>query len=452
MAERLGLHSLKARLLILSIAAVTATWLAAAWVSYRDVRHEVDELLDAHLAQSAGLLLAQTGEELEEIDTEHAPQLHKYARRVAFQLWEDGTRLRLHSVSAPNQRLSAQEEGFSTSVIEGQRWRVFGSWDAQRRFLVQVGERYKAREEIALSVAGNLLLPLAVALPVFGVLIWLSVARSTRPLSAMSEQVSRRTPGNLSPLDGTGAPTEVVPLVEQLNRLLERVQSSIQNERRFTADAAHELRTPLAALKTQAQVARAATEDAARQRALNNVILGCDRAAHLVNQLLTLARLQADGIDWRGEPCDLRELARKTIAESTPLAVSKGIEIELSEGSAMLIDGEEALLRVLLRNLLDNAIRYSPSGTLVSVELVCKEDAITVSVTDQGPGIPPEERRNIGQRFYRILGSGETGSGLGLSIVQRIAELHRASVEYADGEQGRGLRVTVAFQPRREGR
>ncbi len=445
MDDRSRPFSLRRRLLLALLGAITLVWVAAAAYTYFDARHEIDELLDAHLAQSASMLVAQAGHELEEIDLEHAPQPHERGRRVAFQIWgRDGT-LHLHSTNAPQVRLSAREEGFADAVIDGKGWRVFSTWDSERRFLVQVGERDKIRGEIAASVATNLLAPLLLALPVFALFVWFSIARALRPLAALGAQLEARQPDNLAALRLDGAPSEVAPLVLSLNALFGRIGRLIENERRFTADAAHELRTPLAALKTQAQVARGAAADAERRRALDNVIAGCDRAARLVEQLLTLARLDPEQFKGRREACDLRALAQQAIAELAPAALSRDIEIELAEGGPAALDGYPVLLGILLRNLLDNAIRYSPGRGTVRVEVAGAGSETRLTVTDEGPGIAPEERAKVGQRFYRILGSGESGSGLGLSIVRRIAEIHGATVALDAGPAGSGLRVTVRF-------
>jgi len=439
-------YSLKQRLLLTLLGSIALVWLATAVFSYFDARHELDELLDAHLAQSASLLLAQTGHEPEEIDTEHMPLLHKRARGVAIQMWENGKTLRLHSANAPDHRLSRQDEGFSDALIAGKRWRVFSAWDGARRYLVQVGERYEARDEIAASLATNLLLPLLVALPLLGLLVWLNVARALRPLAALGRQVAGRDPGKLGRLDAGAVPAEVMPLVDNLNRLFERVAQLIENERRFTADASHELRTPLSALKTQAQVARASANDAERAHALDSVIAGCDRASHLVQQLLTLARLDPDESEARAETCDLQALARDAVAELAPFALSKRVEIDLAEGAALPVPGHAGLIAIVLRNLIDNAIRYSPEGGSVHVRAARDRQTATLTVSDDGPGIPAEERDKVGQRFYRILGTEEYGSGLGLSIVKRIAELHGASLRLGGGEQGKGLSVTLRFK------
>ncbi len=453
MVEPRAANSIKRRLLLWLLSAVALIWLATALLSYLDAREETDELLDAHLAQSAALLIAQASHELEEIDTEHAPELHRYGRRVAFQIWQEGTVLRLHSAGAPNWRLSAQNEGFSDAEIEGRRWRVFSTWDREREILIQVAEEHAARSRIAASVARTMLTPLLWALPLLGLLIWASVGRATRPLDGLSRQVAQREPGNLAPLNVADAPAEVAPLLASLNQLFERVRQSIEGERRFTADAAHELRTPLAAIRAQAQVAgHAAAGHAAAgaecRRALDNVINGCDRAAHLVDQLLTLARLEPGAAQGPRAPCDLSALTRASLAELAPMALTKGVEVELSGAAAVVVAGDPGLLRILLRNVADNAIRYSPPHTVVRVNLGLVGERAMLAVEDQGPGVAPDQRERLGERFHRILGSDEPGSGLGLSIVKRIAELHQAHIAFSDGCAGRGLRVTVTFPAR----
>jgi two-component system sensor histidine kinase QseC len=226
--------------------------------------------------------------------------------------------------------------------------------------------------------------------------------------------------------------------------MFERVGRLIENERRFTADAAHELRTPLAALRAQAQVAKGAADDTARQHALDGVIEGCDRATRLVDQLLTLARLEPDTARSAVQ-CDLAGLAREVIAEVAPFAFAKQVDIELRRSDRVSIDAQRELLSVLLRNLVDNAVRYSPRGSNVKVDIVAAGKGAAISVTDEGPGVAANERARLGERFYRVLGTGQTGSGLGLSIVRRIAGLHCARLLFEEGDQGKGLRVIVEF-------
>jgi len=302
------------------------------------------------------------------------------------------------------------------------------------------------RDELARGIAGNLLRPLWFSLPLLGLLLWIAVARGLRPLVKLTREVEQRDPDNLAPLDAETAPREVVPLIERLNRLFARIAASIQKERRFTADAAHELRTPVAAIKAQAQVARAASGEAERIHALDNAILGCDRAAHLIEQLLTLSRV--DTLDGGvAEPCPLRSIAAEVIAALAPAALERGVRLELPEGNDVAeVRGNPALLRVLLRNLLDNSIKHTAPGTSVQVSITREAGGICLSVIDDGPGIPEQDREKVSERFYRPMGTQASGSGLGLSIVKRIAEVHDASLQIMPVSEGRGLRVTVIFR------
>ena len=254
-----GGPSLRLRLLGGVLAAVALAWIAVGWTGYVEARHELDELFDAHLAQFASLLIAQLSlEDDDEIELEHAPRLHRYARNAAFQIWERGKRLRVHSRSAPDVRLSEDDEGFSDSTVDGVGWRVFSAWTKGRRALVQVGERRDARAAVSREVAAHLLLPLAVALPLLGAALALAIGRALRPLRDLADAIGGRDPQRLEPVAAPDAPREVRPVVDRLNALFARMAASLERERAFTADAAHELRTPLAAIRAQAQVARGA--------------------------------------------------------------------------------------------------------------------------------------------------------------------------------------------------
>lgn len=439
--------SLKQRLLALVLAVITLVWLGAAAFTYLDAREEFDEVLDGHLAQAASLLLVQTSHDLDELETEHAPLLHKYARRVAFQIWDKGQRLRLHSANAPQQALADRERGFSDSTIDGHRWRVFSTRDESGELLIHVAERADVRDELAQDIAANLLRPLLVSLPLLAILLWVAVARGLLPLVTLTREVEQRDPENLVALDTSSAPREVMPLIGRLNRLFSLIAASLQKERSFTADAAHELRTPIAAIKAQTQVARAATTEAERIHALDNAILGCDRASRLITQLLTLARV--DTLDNSVmQPCRIRDIAAEVIAALAPAAVEKHVRLELmadAEAEAT-VHGNPEMLRVLLRNLLDNAILHTPRGTAVQVQISHEPGTTCLTVSDDGPGIAAEERDRVLERFYRPLGTQASGSGLGLSIVKRIAEVHDAALQILAPSEGDGLRVKVCFK------
>ena len=436
--------SLQRRLLLLVLGATALVWLATLAFTWRDARHETAELLDAHLAQAAALLIVQAASgEIEEVDTEHAPMLHRHARKVAFQVWEKGRELRLHSVNAPNQPLGTRQEGFSDRVVDGQAWRVFTAWDDSHEMLVHVGERMGVRNDLADRLVGGLLAPLLLAVPALAALLWLAIRGGLRPLTGLRDQVARRDPANLAPIEDAHAPAEVVPLIEQLNRLFERIRASLERERRFTADAAHELRTPVAAIKAQAQVARVAGSDGARNHAIDQVVSGADRAGRLVDQLLTLARVDAVDLG-RLAVHPLRPIAEEVLAHAAPRALAAGMTVELAEGPDPGIRCEPGLIAVLLRNLVENAIAHAGGGRVL-VALTQQPAGAALSVSDEGPGIAPQDRARAMERFHRLESAAEGGSGLGLSIVQRIAELHGASVQLGAGAQGRGLRVEVTF-------
>lgn len=437
--------SLKKTLLLTVLSIIALVWIASAALTYLDARQELDEVLDAHLAQAASLLDAQAPHELYEVDTEHAPQLHKYSRRVAFQIWGYADKkLSLHSINAPDEPLGPFEPGFVTRRIDGQPWRVFTTWDSDRDHLIQVAERADSREHLAREIAGHMLLPLLVALPVLAALLWLAITKALRPVVVLADEVERRAPDNLSALDAPSAPAEVAPLIERLNALFSRIRHSLDNERRFTADAAHELRTPVAAIKAQVQVARGADGQAERVRALDNAIAGCDRATHLIEQLLTLARIDATGENLM-EACDLHRIAGEVIADLAPAALEKNVQLELAGNESVTVRGLPALLRIQLRNLIDNAVRHTPPGTQVTVRVARIAGKGTITVSDNGPGISGEELTRLSERFFRPLGTTASGSGLGLSIVRRIAEIHGAELRIANNDTGPGLRIAVTF-------
>ncbi len=446
--------SLRRRLLGLLLGITAAGWLAMGVVGYLDVRHEAHEILDGHLAQTGALLAAQPGGEMDEVDTEHAPPLHRYSLKVAFQVWERGSTLRLHSANAPNVRLSQSEQGFSDVVHEGVEWRVFSAWDDGREFLVQVAERQEARNEISTAQAKSLGLWLLAALPALALAIWLAVTHALGPLDELRRELARRDPRHLSTLKADGVPAETLPLVREINRLFERIDLLIERERRFTADAAHELRTPLAVLRTQAQVAQSTRTDTVRQEALDSLIAGTDRATRLIEQMLILARIESGDGGSEGPltqmplvTADLREIVRAEAATVAPRAVERHIDLALAGEGVVPILCRPELLAVLARNLLDNAVRYSPDGGLINVSVQAPDGHAELRVSNTGLPIAAEDLARLGERFHRIPGSSEMGSGLGLSIVARIAELHDARLDFEHGPDGAGLSVVIRFPP-----
>ncbi len=448
-----GVPSLQRRLLALVLGVVALVWLAAAAKTALDVRHELDELLDGHLAQAAALLVAQQSPELGDdhagID---APTLHRYAPKVTFQVFHEG-RLALRSANAPlrpmledaarhgHDRRADEGRGFATVTIDGVAWRVFSARGAEHDVQVIVGEQVDSRSHILYAVLRSTLAPLALALPLLALVAWWAVRQGLGPLRALSAQLSARQPQALAPLDLPGAPQELQPLVGALNGLFERIGTLMEGERRFTADAAHELRTPIAAIRAQAQVALAETEDTARHHALGATLAGCDRAARLVEQLLTLSRVES-GQCPAFAPVMLDGLVRREVATVAGRAIAKnqGLAVDAEPCTVM---GDATLLAVLVRNLVDNAIRYAPPGARVQVEVGLHAGRVRLRVQDGGAGLPEPERRRLGERFFRALGSGEDGSGLGWSIVRRIAAVHGFTVKVDASAEFGGLDVTV---------
>ncbi|HPY39176.1 MAG TPA: sensor histidine kinase N-terminal domain-containing protein [Thiolinea sp.] len=434
--------SLKQRLLVLVLGVIGFVWLATAAFTYWDAKYELNQVLDAHLAQASTLLVAQNTNELDDIEDKHAPLLHKYSRHVAFQIWEDGNKLLFHSANAPNTPLASVQAGFSDTTIEGQRWRVFtteAKGDDDDRLTIHVAELTEVREQLANGIIANLLKPLWFTLPILALLLWWAVAASLKPLAKLTQAVAQRQPDNLSAIQ-LQAPAEVMPLVERLNHLFSKTKALIENERRFTADAAHELRTPLAGIQAQVQVAQAAQSTQTREHALNQALQGCQRASHLIAQLLTLARLESTAASR-----NLRQLAKQQISDLAPSAWEQGVQLELAEGEEITIQGLATLLEILLRNLLDNAIRYSGTGAEVVVTTGYASSQPFLSVCDNGRGLAAEELAKITERFYRPVDTIASGSGLGLSIVQNIVELHGGSLQITQGKHQQGLAIFIYF-------
>ena len=290
--------------------------------------------------------------------------------------------------------------------------------------------------------------PLAFLLPFLGVLIWLTVGRGLRPLKRVAEAVSRRDAAALQPLADNDLPIEVRPLVGALNDLLARLKRALNTQKAFIADAAHELRTPLAAVKLQIQLAERATDEVQRRVAFTELNQGLDRASRLVQQLLALAR-QEPGVDAAAfKELDLLELARRVVGEQAPLAAQKGIDLGITRAEPATIIGDVEALRVMLENVLDNALRYTPERGRIDVSVHAAANEAVIETSDTGPGIPEAERTRVFDRFYRREGSGVSGSGLGLAIVKNIADRHNAEVRLASSADGHGLLVVIRLPKR----
>jgi two-component system, OmpR family, sensor histidine kinase QseC len=438
--------SLQGRLLALVLGMVLLLWGAAAALTWVDARHELDELLDSHLAQAAALLVAQQAD----IEGDHvadAPILHRYAPKVAFQVFHEG-RLVLRSSNAPAWPTRAGgdafESGFRTLTVDRVGWRVYAARGAERDVQVYVGEQVHSRDAILKAVLRGTLWPIALALPLLALGVWWAVARGVAPLRALGRTLAARPANELQPVAIGASPREMLPMIAALNGLFARIAALLEAERRFTADAAHELRTPIAAIRAQAQVALAEADEGSRRHALQQTLEGCDRATRLVDQLLTLARLEADprGTQQR---FDLAAIVQATLAELAPRALDKGQELGFDAAPDCVVAGDETLLRVLVRNLADNAVRYSPAGARIAVRLAHEPGAVVLRVDDSGPGLAPADLRRLGDRFFRVAGTEESGSGLGWSIARRIAAAHRVELSASRSASLGGLAVELRF-------
>ncbi len=441
--------SIRRTLLAWLLAGLFAVAALATVLTYIETRREVGELFDLQLKQLAYStriddLLRGRQPSLAPPDGRGAPGVSE----LVTQIWDrDGV---LVYWSRPGAGLPVPAtEGYSTVTQNGREWRVYTHVAGSPA--LQVAHALDERREIVAKNVLRTLLPIAALIPFLAVLVWYAVGRGLKPLDAMSRAVAKRRPDAMAPLAEAGLPSELLPLAASLNALLARLDETLSAQRRFTADAAHELRTPLAALKLQVELAERAPDGPARATALAELKLGVDRAARLTEQLLTLARLEPEAPTRSFGDVDLPQLARDAVVARAALAQGKRIDLGIARSAPMHVRGDAASLAMLLANLLDNALRYTPEGGRVDVAIDEADGHAVLSVTDTGPGIPAAERARVFERFHRGTSATDApeagGSGLGLSIVRRIADAHDATVTLDAGPDGRGLAVTVHFAP-----
>ena len=449
--------SLRRRLLLLLLPAIALVWLGTGVHVYQETEDELEEVLDAELAQTARLLAVLTRVEVGRhsevaaaFDQDGLADLYnRYEHKIAFRIVNPEGKLLLASPDAPAGLAGVEHGQCETRHLGASDWRIFG---LRRGFgWIYTGTPLDLRDEMMAYVLRNGLWPILLSLVVLSSVVWWSVGRGMRPLDDIAAQVALRRADDLSPLDMARAPSEVRPLTTALNSLFERLDASFELERRFTADAAHELRTPLSAIRIQAEVALQAADPAERDRALQQILSGADLAGRLTNQLLALARADAESpSSFAGRRADLDQIAESLILDLGGQAVEGGIDLGLDcpAGGNWSVKGDATALAILLRNLIDNAIRYTPPGGEVLVVLRRMDGAVRLAVVDNGPGIPEAERAAVFGRFHRASTAGETsGSGLGFSIVERIASLHGAWLQLGPGLNGRGLGVVIGFPP-----
>lgn len=456
-------RSIRAVLLAGTILTLLAVLGVAAWMSFEGGEEEAQELFDARLATSARVLEAFLARQVEhatvaapiviqlpapiEAAGHDAPRAegHYYETKIAFQVWNADRQLLVRSASAPNTPFAPLTAGYSDQDFEGVEWRVFtlpsgGLW-------IQVAERSDIRTELSGKLAYAAAEPLVIGIPVLLVLLGLLIGYGLAPLGKLAQQIETRQADALTPVSLPRVPAEMAPVLDALNGLLGRLTSALERERRFTADAAHELRTPLAGLKVHAQNAARAGSPAERQASLDRMLVALDRTIHLAEQMLAYNRASASAAPEQ-TTVSLRQLAGEAIEALQPRLGARRLKVTVmstpSDGAAE-VQGDRQKLASLVGNLLDNAARYAPAGSAIDIVLREERGAVTLEVNDEGPGIPEEMRERVFESYYRITGSSGGGSGLGLAIVREVARAHGARVEIREGRGGMGTAVIVAF-------
>ncbi|ETO92898.1 ATP-binding protein [Legionella oakridgensis] len=461
--------SIRKFLLINLLLAITITTTLTAIGNYYLDQKDIQEHLDTLMAVSALSYQALLGDDVHQrplskiqntlntipkkVKTYYDRPLIKddtpehYLDKFSFQVWTDGGKLLLHSSSAPKLPLTEDTDGFNDKVLDQQKWRVFTTYNDKAGVRTVLGERYDTRNELGQRIAQDDLYIMLLTFPLSGLLIWIIIGRGLDSLDRVAQEVANRAPNHLEPVSIKEVPEEIKPVIDELNKLFYRLKQGFEREKRFAADAAHELRTPLAALKAQAQVALNTNNIDEKNIALQKLIASVNRSTHIVQQLLTMSKLvpEAETINDLDE-VNMAKVARDVLAMLAPTAVEKQIELELEHDEQMPnFIGNPTAISILIRNLVDNAIRYSRECGQVIVRVYQEQNEAVLEVRDNGPGIPAELQSRVFERFFRVLGNKSTGSGLGLAIVQQICALHNGRVTLESPKEGTGLIVKVYF-------
>lgn len=465
--------SIRKFLLINLLLAITITTTLTAIGNYYLDQKDIQDHLDSLMAVSALSYQALLGDDLhqrplakiqealetipQKIDTYYQKRFlneeppENYLDKFNFQVWTNGGKLLLHSSSAPKIPLTSEVDGFSDKKISTQDWRVFTTYNDKAGIRTVLAERYDTRNELGHRIAQDDLYIMLLTFPLSGLLIWIIIGRGLDSLDKVAEEVANRAPSHLEPVDLHEVPEEIKPVIDELNKLFFRLKEGFEREKRFAADAAHELRTPLAALKTQAQVALHSNDIEEKNQALQKLIASVNRSTHIVQQLLTMSRLvpEAAHMEEKGE-VNLSRLTREILAMLAPAAVEKQIDLEFeNDAENLIVYGNSTALGILIRNLVDNSIRYCNEHGRIIVRLTKLQNEVMLEVSDNGPGIPAELQSRVFERFFRVLGNKSPGSGLGLAIVQQISELHGGRLMLDTPKEGTGLIVRF-FMPVQE--
>lgn len=443
--------SVQTRLFIVLVAATGLIWLFAIGWIYVGTRHEVEGVLDARLQEAARMVASLVpvkgvATPAGQAGGDGLAGMPLYERQLSCQIWSLDGRLVARSRGAPNSRLSDTTSGFSERNIDGEIWRVFTVEDAEKGIRVLVGDRLGIREHLVADIIKGLLTPTLLIVPLLGFLIWSSLSRGLRPLRALADELQKRGADDMSPVRAGPAPAEILPVVRSLNQLFEKVESARRHEREITAFAAHELRTPLAGLRTQVQVAIGACDPAVRGAALQQVLVAVDRATRLVRQLLAMANLDSRPAAELDARVDLG-FAIDEIAATISGRDGIGIEIDPALDGTILTANAE-LLMLALRNLHENAIQHTPCSGVVRWSVEQRAAATVIAVEDEGPGIPQEELPLVTRRFFRGRHKSPSGSGLGLSIVELALRANGARLNLVNRTDRAGLRAEIIWSAR----
>ncbi|MBD8871613.1 ATP-binding protein [Rhodanobacter sp. DHB23] len=451
--------SLRHRLTWLIIAVMVAVLIPLGIISYQRERREMNELLDGRLAEAGrtlGVLIENSDADnhaaiAADADIGHAlivaVHRHNYEPDVGFQVYDRQGKpvvstANFASLPAPR----PEQAGFGRITLDGYLWRTFILRN-RAGLLIRIGERYDNRLDIDRGLMLEHGLPLLIGLPLLALLALWAVRRGLRPLDELTGQLAGRTPGSRQPVAIELAPEEIRPLITTLNHQLERLEDAIERERRMTADVAHELRTPLAATMLQLDSAAIATRPDDARAALSHARQGASRLARRIEQILSMAQLEAGAAATERSPQDLAAIVTGVIEELAPLIADKDITLSLlHDDTPLRVPGHEVALTAMLRNLVENAMRYVPQGGQVEVALGRTADTAIVDISDDGPGIPAEHREAVFERFRRETHDAAGGYGVGLNIVRRAAQLHDARIDLLDSPFGHGLRVRVEFR------
>ena len=447
--------SLQRRLMLYLLLSAPLIWLMAVLVSVNRAQHDVNELFDTELIRLARQVQVVLAKDV--AGGNHAPDAHAVSpgsgeadlRDFAVAVWDRDGRLFLSDREGGELPRRPQASGFVSEKLNGELWRVYYLQSAGGGWLVAAGQKAYERDELVFDLTVSQIVPWLLVLPLLLVVLAWAVRRALRPVRGITADLQQRNASDLKPLSALDAPSELTPLLDAINAQFARVDALLTRERSFTADAAHEMRTPLAVLRAQWDVVRRASGEADRAQAQSRFSAGLDRMDRLVTQMLALSRVESlaasGGTGVSATEVDWPAVVEQAVSECLPLAERRRIEFACDwppeQRDALPLMGAPELLTVLLRNLLDNAARYAPPGSLVTLRFT--RDRLVIE--NPGPVLDPAERERLGERFHRPGGQGEAGSGLGISIAQRIAALHGLAVSFGPQADGTGMSVVLTF-------